>query len=87
MVLGHIIRVLVTERTGTTPLVNSAGWSPSPAVKKRRFLINHFLSILKNKIDGYYEAKLMYYANVTKLKLEGIRGTGKAIIELAEEFI
>lgn len=40
---------------------------------------------IKNKIDGYYEAKLMYHPDVTKLKVEGIRGTGKASIELAED--
>lgn len=37
-----------------------------------------------NKIDGYFEAKLMYHPDATKLKVEGTSGAGKAMIESAE---
>lgn len=37
-----------------------------------------------NKIDGYYDAKLMYHPDVTKLKVEGTTGAGKAMIESPE---
>ncbi len=37
-----------------------------------------------NKIDGYYEAKLMYHPDATKLKVEGTTGAGKAMIESPE---
>lgn len=36
------------------------------------------------KIDGYFEAKLMYHPDATKLKVEGTAGAGKAMIESAE---